>query len=156
VFEDIQNIAASVTTHIFETMFFTFLEPQGEEPNKDPSSVKNTMPFLRGEIEFEGKYSGRLKLYLPMELAKIMALNFMGSEGDVSDPQAMDMVNELCNMVCGNLFAQLDKKTVFNLGIPQTHIISNKEMEKDVHTPGIKINFDTEGYPIKLNIEIDS
>lgn len=157
MFEDIQNIATSVTIHIFETMFFTFLEPQREEPGQDQSVLRNPLSFLKGGISFEGKYSGRLKFYLPLKLAKTMTSNFMGlEEEDASDSQAMDMVNELCNMVCGNLFAQLDKKTVWNLGIPQTYLISNEEMVKETQAPGIKIDFDTEGCPIKLNIQINS
>lgn len=142
-------------THIFETMFFTFLEPE-EENEKIPLLSRNSMPLLKGEIGFRGDYSGCLKFYLPLGLAKTMASNFMGLRSEeVSDFQAIDTVNELCNMVCGNLFSQMDKKSVWDLALPRTHLISNEELERDRKEPRIMIDFDAEGQPIRLIIQID-
>lgn len=154
--EEIQYVAVSVMTHIFETMFFIFLEPEGEN-GKSSFFWKPSQPLLKGEIGFRGNYSGRLKFYLPLGLAKTMASYFMGVRSEeVSDFQAVDTVNELCNMVCGNLFSQMDKKSVWDLAIPQTHQISNEEWERDMKGSNIKMDFDAEGQPIRLIIQIDS
>lgn len=154
MFEHIRNAAISVASNIFETMFFTFLEV--EEDNNRSTDFKPSSVFLRGEIEFEGKHTGRLILYLPVELAQTMASNFMGLEEEkASESQAVDVVNELCNMICGNLFSMLDRKTVWNLTIPRTQQVSTQKMDNDMNTSGIMIHFDAGGHPVQLNLQLN-
>ena len=64
--EDIRHSAIAVTMKVFETMFFISLTPQGREPKEDSSSFDAPASFLRGEIEFRGKWSGKLRAYLPV------------------------------------------------------------------------------------------
>lgn len=157
MFEDIRNIAVSVTSHIFETMFFTFLEPQSGERGEEQSDSKSSAVFLRSEIGFEGKYSGKLQLSVPIELAKTMASNFIGlEEEETSESQASDMVNELCNMICGNLCSQIDKKTVWDLTIPSTQPVPRQEINNGLNGPGITIDFDAEDQRVKLSIRFNS
>lgn len=157
MFEDIRSIAVSVTSSIFETMFFTFIEPQSGEGEEEQSGFESSPVFLRGEIGFAGKYSGKLRLYLPVEMAQMMASSFMGLEEEkASESQASDMVNELCNMICGNLCSQLDKKTVWDLTIPNTQPVPRQEIHHDPGRPGVTIDFDVDDQRIRLNIQLNS
>jgi CheY-specific phosphatase CheX len=157
VIDEIKKKAITVMAQVFETMFFTPIAVQQEESQDLYGPIKSFSAFLRGEIGFEGKYSGTLILSVPVELAKTMASNFMGLEEESApDSQAMDMVNELCNMICGNLFSQLDKKTVWNLTIPQTQEVPGQAMDGGNGDRTLSIRFNAEGYPVQLQIEFTS
>ena len=157
--EEMREEAVSVTLNIFETMLFTFLEPRSEKAKDHPSFCGSGPVFLRGEIGFSGSLSGNLSLTLPLEPAKKMASNFMGLEEEkASESQAIDLVNELCNIICGNLssrLAQLDRTSAWNLAIPRTRVLSRQEMEGEGRGPGIEVDFDADGDRINLNIQVD-
>jgi len=155
--DEIEKKAISVTGQVFETMFFTPVSVQGKESEDLDGPIKTYSAFLRGEIGFDGKHSGTLILSVPVELAKTMASNFIGLEEEsASDSQAIDMVNELCNMICGNLFSQLDRKTVWNLTVPQTREVSGQAMGTDDGDQTRTICFNAEGYPVQLQIQLAS
>lgn len=169
MFDDIREKAISLVSNIFETMFFIFLELQenGEEPKGRPEGMgKNPdgqpcdgspLNFLRSEIEFQGKIQGRIRLYIPYQLARTMAGNFMGlEEEEVSESQTMDMAGEVTNMISGNLFSLLDKKAGCRLTMPQTAAISDSEIAAASGNAGITINFDAEGQRIKLHLQFES
>jgi len=152
--DEIEKNAIAAIAQVFETMFFTPIAVQQEESQDLYGPIKSFSAFFRGEIGFEGKHSGTLILSVPVELAKTMASNFMGLEEEsASDSQAMDMVNELCNMICGNLFSHLDKKTVWNLTIPQTREVTGQAMDDSNGDRAIAVCFNAEGYPVQLQIE---
>jgi CheY-specific phosphatase CheX len=154
VIDEIEKKAIAVIAQVFETMFFTPIAVQQGESEDLYSPIKSFSAFLKGEIGFEGKHSGTLILSVPVELAKTMASNFMGLEEEsASDSQAVDMVNELCNMICGNLFSQLDKKTVWNLTIPQTREVSGQAMDAGNGDQAMSVRFNAEGYPVQLQIQ---
>lgn len=155
--EEIRPAAISVISKVFETMFFIPLEIWGEGGEEEFPLSKSSGVF-RGDIGFQGKYSGELRLYLPSELATMMAGNFLGlEEGTASESQTRDMVNELCNMVCGNLFSHLDRKTVWDLTLPHTQSISYEAMEGEIATkPALTVDFSADGYGIKLVIRLDT
>jgi len=156
MFEDVRQAAISATSKVFETMFFITVELQ-EESGGEALSLESCPSLLKGEIGFQGKHSGQLKLYLPSELAKMMATNFMGLEEEsASDSQAMDMVNELCNMICGNLFTQLDRKVVWNLTVPRTQTISYQEMNESDYRTGIFFDFNIEGNGVRMAIQFEN
>ncbi len=155
MFEEIRETAVSVTSNVFETMLFTFLEPQDGGEKRTPPALPSTV-FLTGEIGFSGKYSGKLRLTLPLELAKRMASNFMGlEEEEATESQAIDLVNELCNMICGNLSCRLDRALMWKIAIPQTRVVSQLEMEGDMREPGIAVDFDADGEWVNLSIRLE-
>jgi CheY-specific phosphatase CheX len=81
----------------------------------------------------------------------------MGLEEEkASESEASDMVNELSNMICGNLCSRLDKKTVWELTIPHTQPVSRQEIRNDPSGSGVAIDFDADGQRIKLNIQFNS
>ena len=154
--ENIQRTTLAALSNILETMFFVTVDPI-EDDQGEASSLKGSSRFFKGEIKFRGKYSGLLTLYLPTELAKTMAVNFMGTEESiVPEAQTMDMVGELCNILCGNLLTQLDKKTGYILTTPRTVHSSRQEMETEVCISGIVIDFSIEGERAKLCLQLES
>lgn len=154
---EIEKKTIDVIGQVFETMFFTSVAVQQEGDEEFFASIKSFSAFLRGEIGFDGVRSGTLTLSVPVELAKTMASNFMGLEEETAtDSQAMDMVNELCNMVCGNLFSSVDRKTVWNLTIPQTREVFGKTLDVSNGDRTIAIRLNAEGYPLDLQIKFTS
>lgn len=153
--DEIVKKAIAVTGQVFETMFFTPISVQQEGDEGPDGANPSFSTFFRGEIGFEGRYAGSLALSLPVELAKMMAANFMGLDGEsASDSQTMDTVNELCNIICGNLFSQLDKKTVWNLTIPQTQEVSGPPADTGNEERSGAVRFDADGYPVWLQIRL--
>ncbi len=154
VFEEIRSSALAVVPRVFEMMFFTVLDPEGEISEKE-SPQDRDLPMLRGEIGFEGRYAGRMFLFVPLDFAQAMARNFLGDEDDaVSEPQVTDVIKEVCNMICGNMFSELDKGTVWNLTIPQTKRILRREMDAPPCLSGVVIDFNTDGHRVKLRIDV--
>jgi CheY-specific phosphatase CheX len=157
VFEEIRAAAISATSKVFETMFFIPLELQDKSGEEEPVLLESQGIF-KGEIGFHGKHSGQLRLYLPSSLADMMVCNFMGlEEGKATESQTIDMVNELCNMICGNLFSQLDRKLVWDLTTPRSQFISYQEMESEM-TPEAAVALDliAEGFSVKLAIQFET
>ena len=105
-------------------------------------------------------HSGKLRLTMPLELAERMASNFMGLEEEkAAESQAIDLVNELCNMICGNLSSRLARSghgLPWTLAIPQTRILSHQETGEAAKGSGIEIDFDADGDWINLRIELDA
>lgn len=166
MYEDIRKAAASATLNIFETMFFTFLEPlEGngvlEGPDTNQEMEFNLIPespdpgVIKSEIYFSGRYSGSLCLFIPYNFSKELTMNFMGFEEEVADPQIKDMAGELANMVCGNLFSLLDKTNVYTLSSPSTQIISFENKLKKVDPDDFKLDFTTEGQQVTLTIHFE-
>lgn len=155
MFENIREVAQDVVSNVFETMFF-ILSNSCEDDRHEEEPLRFSPTIFRGEIGFRGNRSGRLILSVPYELAKMMAINFMGLEdGEISESQTMDVVGELCNVICGNLFARLDKKNTYVLTMPRTQSISPQEMDDGNHDSGITIDFDAEGHQVKFDLQFE-
>ncbi len=165
MYEKIREAAIKATLNIFETMFFTFLEPregdgsfEGQEADPEKkfdlrSKIQDPSLLLRSEIYFEGLYSGSLRLFLPYDFSRLLTMNFMGFEEEVTQPQIDDMAGELTNMICGNLFATLDKKYVFDLSAPTTQKITVEERRKLAEAEDLILDFSTEGQQVSLAIQ---
>jgi CheY-specific phosphatase CheX len=154
MFEGWIETAREVVLNIFETMCFIALEPLAP----DRASVPSRRPpcaLLRGEIVFQGETSGRLRLYVPSDLAKSMAVNFLGQEDEeISDAHLLDMVCELSNMVGGNLLSRLGRNMDYTLAPPQSRLLSPEEMTKDLRGSDRRVDLETEeGDRVTLHIE---
>jgi len=150
MFEEIRPTAISLASKLFERMFCLPLEPQ-----KMKQSLYKSPVVYKGEIGFHGKNSGRLMLYLPCDLADIMVQNFLDlDEGKTKESQKIDMINELCNMICGNLFFQLDQKVAWDLTLPRTNFVPPQEVEKETTPESVAIDLVAEGsFGVKLVIQ---
>jgi hypothetical protein len=166
MYEDIRKAAVYATLSIFETMFFTFLEPlegngsfEEMAPEKkkelDQQDESQNTGVLKSEIHFTGLYSGFLRLFIPDDLSKVLTMNFMGFEEEVTEPQIEDMAGELTNMVCGNLFSFLDKTSVYTLSSPLTQRISPQDQLKQADPEDFILDFLTEGKKVTLAIHFE-
>lgn len=152
--EEIETKTLAIASQVFETMFFTPIEVHQENGKRGDGALRPFSAFYRGEIGFEGKASGGLVVFIPVGLAKTMASNFLGlDEPAVTDSQVLDMVNELCNVVCGNLFSMMDKKTVWKLTIPQTREVKGHTFENSHEDQALTVRFYAEGYPVHIQIK---
>jgi CheY-specific phosphatase CheX len=167
MFDEIRKAASSAALNIFETMFFTFLDPLDEEASREeavgeqgealepPTETIQTWVLIT-ELPFSGDHSGVLRLFMPYELSATLAENFLGFDEEVTDVQILDMAGELANMICGNMFSSLDKKAVYLLGSPITQKISAQEKGDKVSPSDITLDFLAEGYTITIQLHFDS
>jgi hypothetical protein len=162
--EAIRNAAVSAILNIFETMFFTLLEPmegdfsfpaEGEGGNAEGEnkSPRQLLPLLKSQISFEGRYSGQLMLLVPYALGETLTQNFMGFEEEVSESQILDMAAELANMICGNLFSTMDKTSVYALGSPVTRKSSRPMGMEIAKKADITLSFMADDQPLTVQIE---
>jgi len=166
MFEEIRKAAIAAVLNIFETMFFTFLEPADgnrplEEALKEQEKESDLLLelhspwFIKSEIHFTGLQAGFLRLFIPYDLSETLTMNFMGFEQEVTESQIVDMAGELTNMICGNLFSSLDKSSVYVLSSPSTQKIFLQERLERIDSSDINLNFLTEGQQITLNIQFE-
>jgi len=156
MYEAVREAALDVTPRIFETMFYTSLVPP--ELCRHDIPLLFAPPVLQSEIGFLGKYTGKLRLSLPLGLAKKMTVNFMGLADDskVAESQTLDAIGELCNIICGNLFPGINRKTSHVLTIPQTRFVSSEEADAPASEPGFALDFVAEGHRVRLDIRLDT
>jgi CheY-specific phosphatase CheX len=163
---EFRQAAVSATLNIFETMFFTFLDQLDDarslEDSKSEIQGQESLPSedspglnLKTEIRFSGQRSGSLVLTLPYELGETLAMNFLGFEEEVTEMQILDMASELANMICGNMFSQLDKSAVYVLGSPLTQKMSHTEILASNPTADITLAFQTEGQKATVQLQFD-
>ncbi len=171
MYDEIRNAAVPVVLNIFETMFFSSLEPvEVYKPLQETFSGLDNTPdldnppdqilqpeisFLKTEIQFSGEHSGKLRLFLPYSLSETLTMNFMGFEEEVTESQVLDMACELANMICGNLFSALNKTSIYTLGAPLTQQFSSLGETEGDDPSDLILNFLSEGQPITIQIQFD-
>ena len=116
--EGLRRIIFETFSEVFETMFFTFLEPLEETPGKD-NLVSGR--FVEATISYTGGCNGNFLFCFPWDLGKNITVNFLGvDEGEVQDGQIKDTAAETANMAIGSLLGKLDPGGKASLAIPQT------------------------------------
>ena len=121
--EDLRRVIFATFSEVFETMFFTFLEPLDEAPEKEDLGSGR---FIEAKIGYSGGCNGSFLFYFPWELGKNITVNFLGVEEDeVQDGQVMDTAAETANMAIGSLLGKLDPGGTASLAIPQASVLEN-------------------------------
>lgn len=129
-------------SEVFETMYFTFLEPLFEVPPPEEISVSDA--YYEATIAFQGEKSGRIRFYLPARLARGITVNFLGvDEVDVNESQVLDTVKETANMAVGSLLGRIDPGGTMKLGLPQSQVAADFSAEALRAQPGLFL-FNTE------------
>jgi CheY-specific phosphatase CheX len=154
---ELQPAALGAISHVFETMFFVFLEPfdpdSGDAPPSPWSPKEN---WLKCSIGFQGRLRGQLRLFLPFPLARDMATNFLGLEEEASEQQVTDMTKELSNMICGNLFSRYDRAQGYALTIPKAEVLRYEETAGPGSAPDrLRLDFLAEDRMIRLEIHLE-
>jgi CheY-specific phosphatase CheX len=154
---ELQEAAVGAISHVFETMFFVFLEtytPDSGDPRPGPWSPDE--PWLKCSIGFQGSLRGNLRLFLSFPLARDLTINFLGLEEEALDKQVIDMTTELTNMICGNLFSRYDRVQGYALTIPEAEIIRFGESTgPEPASEGLGLDFLAEDRMIRLEIQLE-
>lgn len=133
--DKLQRIILETFSEVFETMFFTFLEPLAEAPGKEEFCRGR---FVEATISYSGGCNGSFFFYFPWELAKNITVNFLGVEDDeVQDRQILDTAAETANMAIGSLLGKLDPGGTASLAIPQTRLLADFSPETLVDSTGL-------------------
>ncbi len=139
--EDLRRVIFATFSEVFETMFFTFLEPLEEAPEKEELACGK---FIEASIGYSGGYNGSFRFYFPWALGKNITVNFLGvDEEDVQDGQIMDTAAETANMAIGSLLGKLDPGGTASLAIPQPRMLAEFSPETLLSSPGLCM-FNTE------------
>ena len=121
---------------VLEKMFFLPLELNEAD---NPVEIKD---FLCSKLDFSGQLSGYFLLYMPEDLARMIAADFMGvDKKKISNESVPGTLKEILNMIVGNTFTLYNDKAVFNLGIPE--IIDKNSVIEDIPTEEINILINT-------------
>ena len=117
----LQQAIFQTLSEVFETMYFTFLEPLVEMPGEENPVA--TEGYIEADISFQGERTGRVRFYFPPALARNITVNFLGvEEMDVNEAQVLDTVKETANMAVGSLLGRLDPGGGIRLGLPQSKV----------------------------------
>lgn len=165
MFVDLKPKVIAVVAKVFETMFFIYVEPcEGSEnsseetPKGDVRPQKKTrVPWIKSEMGFRGQTSGKIRLWLPRPLAETMAGNFLGSEENGhTDSQVRDVAAEMTNVITGNLFLALDKKSNYVFSVPKTRFLRGPGVRGNGPAPLSAMEFDAEGQRFWLQVRMDT
>lgn len=123
-------------SEVFETMFFTFLEPLEELADAD--AWDNGEGYLRAAISYHGPHAGSFALYLPRRLARNITMNFLGAdEKDINEEQMLDTAKETANMAVGSLLGQVDPAGESKLHIPEAMVLEQFHPAEVEAEPGL-------------------
>lgn len=126
--DKMRQMVVGITSQVFETMFFTFLEPMAGLPANGPGATDGI--YIRSMVSLKANGSGEVILYLPSPLARDLTLNFLGLEDlAVTPQQVVDTAKETVNMVAGGLLGVLDPEGRCILGIPEAQELESLREE---------------------------
>ncbi len=130
-------------SEVFETMYFTFLEPLFETPTQEEIGATDAS-YYEATISFQGAKSGRFRFYLPQGLARGITVNFLGVNAtDVNESQVLDTVKETANMAVGSLLGRVDPGGTMKLGLPRSQATTDFSAADLLAQPGLFL-FNTE------------
>ena len=154
---ELRGAAVGAISHVFETMFFVFLEPFTPDPGDPyPRPGSANEQWVGCRIGFQGNLRGQLGLLLPFPLARELATNFLGLEEEASEQQVMDMAKELTNMICGNLFSRYDRLKGYALTIPEVEVVRIEESaDPELSPERLRLDFLAEDQMIRLDIRLE-
>lgn len=110
-------------SEVFETMFFTFLEPVPAPPAKNGG---NPGEYLEAQISYSGGCRGSFRFYFPRGLARNITVNFLGvNDEEVTESQIRDTVAETANMAIGSLLGKLDPQGKGLLAFPMVRDLAD-------------------------------
>lgn len=142
----LRQTISETLSEVFETMYFTFLEPLAEAPPREELAV--SAEYYEATIAFDGQKGGRIRFFLPASLARGITVNFLGvDEADVNESQVLDTVKETANMAVGSLLGRIDPAGTVKLGLPQSRPAVDFSVDELLAQPGLFL-FSTEHGPL--------
>ncbi len=144
--ERFKKVAQETFGEVFETMFFTFLEPIDELPGPDAFACDDD--YIQADISYHGPHAARFAVYLPRRLATNITMNFLGAdEEDINDEQMLDTAKETANMAVGSLLGKIDPAGESKLHIPEATIMEQFSAAEILQESGVLL-FNTDFGPL--------
>jgi CheY-specific phosphatase CheX len=117
--KDLKSAMTTSISEVLETMFFMPLEFE-EQISLEKLGLAVTPDLMTCRLDFKGKLNGFFLLTIPERLLITMAGDFMGEDrSSITREHSVGIIKEVANMVVGNMFAEMDSQSEFNLGIPE-------------------------------------
>jgi hypothetical protein len=115
--QHVHDVIFQTFSEVFETMFFTFLDPVPELPTREDAAIPGQ--YIEASISYSGGCRGDFRFYFPLGLARNITVNFLGvNDDEVTDSQIRDSAAETANMAIGGLLGKLDPMGTASLTIP--------------------------------------
>lgn len=135
--EALREVVFETFSEVFETMFFTFLEPLEQAPGKESLGSGR---FVKATISYSGGCNGSFSFYFPWGLGRNITENFLGvDEDEVIDEQVRDTAAETANMAIGGLLGRLDPEGRALLAIPHAEVLVGFSPENLLALPGLSM-----------------
>jgi hypothetical protein len=116
VAQECEAVLAEAASEVLETMYFTGVLRQAEEPEVYRDG------WLSVRLAFSGPDNGSFGVRTPGEVARTLASNFLGvDEEDIRERQMGEVLCELANIVCGAALVRLAGDARFSLTHPEIH-----------------------------------
>jgi CheY-specific phosphatase CheX len=147
-----ESIVSQVFCDVMEKLTFMFGEEVGIDelyPEGDNYHIVT--------MTFSGYKKGSIKLIVPESMAGEIAANVLGvSETDSRTiALALDSLKEVVNVLCGRILTELEgDKPIFNLSVPETQSINEKQWEKYLQNEEY-MAFVVDGFNILLDFQIE-
>lgn len=117
--KELKSKMTTSISEVLETMFYMSLEFE-EQTDINSSGLLDASNIRVCKLVFSGNMSGHFILITPESLLLTMAEDFMGeSRENILKEHTDGIIKEVINMVAGNMFAALDDRVEFKLGIPE-------------------------------------
>ncbi len=146
--QNLMEQTATSTSEVMETMFFLPVE-QNPGISIEESGLCGPEEVRAAGISFSGAVSGRIRIFIPKTLLRMMAGNFMGlNTEEVSTEDTAGTLTETLNMIAGNALRKIDDRASSHLGLPEP--IDPLELRK-AEAPVI---FETIGGRLAINAEL--
>ncbi|MEW6328284.1 MAG: chemotaxis protein CheX [Thermodesulfobacteriota bacterium] len=121
-----RNVLTAVVQEVFETMFFTFVDPIGEDEMSQITSLPG--PYFHGQIGVKGE-NGRkvLDIFIPDEMANSLTETILRKEDNksVSKEELIDTTKEIANMALGNILNKTNKEGTQRLTTPTAELVGD-------------------------------
>jgi hypothetical protein len=121
-----RNVLTSVVQEVFETMFFTFVDPIGEDEMGQVISLPGR--YFHGQIGVKGENRKRvLDIFIPDEMTGSLTEILLCKEDNkgVSKEELIDTTKEIANMVLGNILNKTNKEGTQRLTTPTAELVGD-------------------------------
>ncbi|MCI5066673.1 chemotaxis protein CheX [bacterium] len=122
--ELVQEDFESVNSQIFEDWGLMFVEHLENPSEEFPSDA----PVYQSVIKFSGEHSGHYHIFCREDFMEALAQNVLGELDGCTPEEQRDALQEMANVVCGNLLTKLfGEDHVYELRPPEvteTNIVS--------------------------------
>jgi CheY-specific phosphatase CheX len=136
------DAVVKAAAEVFENMFFVSIEPVAQETSF-PQQV------VHARIHYEGPHAATVHLYLPVDLARQLAADFLG-DGTPDEQLVLDSCAEMANMIAGRHLKSLSPDArIYRLTIPQVSVEDDPIMGHEMRS------FTAGNHVLRLALDLD-